>query len=193
MAKRYQRGNLWYLLAIVLSVLPFTTSDYPFGIFWPLYCLSCDLPLLITPLVSLGHCIVCPVIYHFWLPLWYPLAIVLSVLQFTTSDYPFGIFWPLYCLSCDLPLLITPLSVLQFTTSDYPFGIFWSLYCLSCDLPLLITTLVSFGHCIVCTAIYHFWIPFWYLLAIVLSVLWFTTSDYPFGFFQYNGQKIPKG
>jgi hypothetical protein len=43
----------------------FTTSDYPFGIFWPLHCLSCDLPLLIAPLVSFGHCIVCPVIYDF--------------------------------------------------------------------------------------------------------------------------------
>ena len=181
---------LWYLLAIVLSVLRFTTSDYSFGIFWPLYCLSCDLPLLITPLVSFGHCIVCPVIYHLWLPPWYLLAIVLSVLWFTTSDYPFVIFWPLYCLSCDLSLLITPLvslaivfSVLWFTTSDYPFGIFWPLYCLSCDLPLLITPLVSFGHCIVCPVIYHFWLPLWYLLAFVLSVLWFITSDYLFGIF----------
>jgi hypothetical protein len=104
----------WYLLAIVLSVLPrFTTSDYPFCILWPLYCLSLlDLRLLITPLVSCGHCIFCPSsIYDFWLPLWYHVAIVLSVLpRFTTSDYPFGILWPLYCLSfLDLRLLITPL------------------------------------------------------------------------------------
>jgi hypothetical protein len=53
--------SLWYLLAIVLSVLlRFTASDYPFGIFWPLYCLFFfDLRLLITPLVYFGHCIVC--------------------------------------------------------------------------------------------------------------------------------------
>jgi hypothetical protein len=40
---------------------------------WPLYCLSFfELRLLITPLVSFGHCIVCPSsIYDFWLPLWY--------------------------------------------------------------------------------------------------------------------------
>ena len=120
--------------------------------FWLPLCLSCNLPLLITPLVSFGHCIVCPVIYDFWLPLWYLLAIVLSVLWFTTSDCPFGIFWPLYFLSCDLPLLITPL--------------------------------VSFGHCIVCPAIYHFWLPLWYLLVIALSVLRLTTSDYPFGIFK---------
>ena len=145
----------WYPVAIVLSVLPrFTTFDYPFGILWPLYCLSFfDLRLLVTPLVSCGHCIVCPSsIYDFWLPFWYPVAIVLSVLpRFTTSDYPFGIMWPLYCLSF-------------------------------LDLRLLITPLVSCGHCIVCpSSIYDFWLPFWYLVAIVLSVRpRFTTSDYPF-------------
>ena len=44
----------FFFLAIVLSVvLRFTASDYPFGILWPLYCLSFfDLLLLITPLVS---------------------------------------------------------------------------------------------------------------------------------------------
>ena len=133
-----------FLLAIVLSVLlRFTDFDYLFGIFWPLYCLSFDLLILITSLVSFGHCIVCPSsIYGFWLPLWYLLAIVLSVLlRFTDFDYLFGIFWPLYCLS------------------------FF-------DLRILITSLVSFGHCIVCpSSIYGFWLPLWYLLAIVLSVI----------------------
>ena len=187
----------WYLVAIVLSVLPrFTTSDYPFGILWPLYCLSfLDLRLLITLLVSCGHCIVCPSsIYDFWLPLWYLVAIVLSVLpRFTTSDYPFGILWPLYCLSsiydfwlplCYLVAIV--LSVLpRFTTSDYPFGILWPLYCLSfLDLRLLITPLVSCGHFIVCpSSSYDFWLPFWYLVAIALSVLpRSTTSDYPLDF-----------
>ena len=132
---------LWYLLAIALSVLiRFTSSHYPFGIFWPLYCLSFyALRLLITPLVSFGHCIVCPsTLYVFSLPLWYLLAIVLSVLlRFTASHYPFGIFWPLYCLSFDA-------------------------------LRLLITLLVSFGHCIVCpSTLYGFSLPLWYLLAIV--------------------------
>ena len=147
---------LWYLLVIVLSVLPpFMTSDYIFGILWPLYCLSLlDLRLLITPLVSCGHCIVCPSsIYDFWLPIWYLVAIVLSVLP-------------------------------RFTTFDYPFGMLWSLYFLSfLDLWLLITPLVSCGHCIVCpSSIYDFWLPLWYLVVIVLSVLpRFTTSDYSFG------------
>jgi hypothetical protein len=143
----------------VLSVLlRFTASDYPFGIFWPLCCLFFfDLRILITPLVSCGHCIVCSsLIYGFWLPLWYLLAIVLSVLlRFTASDYPFGIFWPLCCLS-----------------------FFY--------LQLLITPLASFGHCIFCSSsIYGFWLPLWYLLTIVLFVLlWFTDSDYPFGIFK---------
>ena len=99
--------------------------------FWSLYCLSFDLRLLITPLVSFGHCVVCPSIYGFWLPLWYLLVIVLSVLRFTASDYTIGIFWSLCCLSFDLRLLTTVwyllvivLSVLRFTASDYPFSIF---------------------------------------------------------------------
>ena len=146
-----------YLLNIVLSVLLwFTTYDYSFGIFWPLYCLSSfDLRVLITHYVSFDHCIVCPpLIYGFWLPIRYLLTIVLSVLLwFTASDYSLGIFWPLYCLS-------------------------------SFDLRLLITHLVSFDHCIVCPPlIYGFWLLFRYLLTIVMSVLWFTSSDYSLGIF----------
>ena len=153
--------DLWlplcYLLVIVLSVL-LTASDYPFVIFWPLYCLS-SLRLLITPLLSFGHCIACPP-YCFWLPLCYLLVIVLSVFL-TAYDYPFVIFWSLYCLSFDLGLLITPLlsfghciacppycfwlhlcyilaivlSVLRFRAFDYPFVVL--------DLGLLITPLLS--------------------------------------------------
>ena len=201
---------LWYLLTIVLSSLWFTASDYLFGIFWSLYCLPFDLLPLITSLVSFGHCIVCPLIYCLWLPLWYLLVIVLSVLWFTASDYLLGIFWSLYCLPFDLLPLITSLvsfghcivcpliyclwlplwyllvivlSALWFTASDYLFGIFWSLYCLPFDLLPLITSLVSFGHCIVCSLIYCLWLPLWYLLVIVLSALWFTASDYLFGIF----------
>ena len=151
---------LWYLLAIVLYVLWFTSSDYPFGIFWPLCCMSYDLRLLITPLVSFGHCVVCPMIYVFWLPLWYLLAIVLYVLRFTVSDYPFGIFWPLCCMSYDLRLLITPLVSFGHCVvcpMIYVFGIFWPLCCMSYDLRFLITSLVSFGHCVVCPMIYVFW------------------------------------
>ena len=61
---------------------------------------------------SFGHCVVCSSsIYRFWLPLWYLLVIVLSVLlRYTDSDYLFGIFWPLCCLFFfDIQILITPL------------------------------------------------------------------------------------
>ena len=201
---------LCYLLVIVLSVLPFTACDYHFGIFWPLHCLSFHLQLVITTLVSFDHCIVCPSVYGLWLLLWYLLVIVLSVLPFTACDYLFGIFWPLYCLSFHLRLVITTvvtfdhwivcpsiyglwiplwylltiaLSVLPFTACDYHFGIFWSLYCLSFSLRLVITTLVSFDHCIVCPSIYSLWLPLWYLLTIALSVLQFTACDYYFGIF----------
>jgi hypothetical protein len=47
----------------------YTDSDYPCGIFWPLFCLFfIDIRILITPLVSVGHCFVCSSsIYGFWL------------------------------------------------------------------------------------------------------------------------------
>ena len=189
---------LWYLLAIVLSdLLRFTYSDYLFVIFWPLCCLTFfDLQILITPLVSFGHCVVWPSsIYRLWLPLWYLLAIVLSdLLRFTDSDYSFGVFWPLCCVTFfDLQIMITSLVsfghcvvsvLLWYTDSDYLFGIFWPLCCLTFDLQILITPLVSLGHCVVSPSIYRFWLPLWYLLAIVLSDrLRITDSDYTFGIF----------
>jgi hypothetical protein len=125
-----RRLPLCYLLAIVLSLLPFTASGYPFDIFWPLYCLSFHLQLLITPLLSFGHCIVSPSIYSFWLPLWYLLVIVLSLLPFTASDYPFVIFWPLYCLSFHLQLLITPLISFGHCIVSPSIYVFWLPLCL---------------------------------------------------------------
>ena len=205
--------SLWYLVAIVLSVLlRLTAPGYPFDILWPLYCLSFfDLWLLVIPLVSCGHCIVCPSTYGSWLSLWYLMAIVLSVLRLTAPVYPFGILWPLYCLSSfDLRLLVIPLvscghcivcpsnygswlslwylvaialSVLRHTTPGYPFGILWPLYCLSSfDLRLLVIPLISCGHCIVCpSSTYGSWLSLWYLVAIALSVLRLMAPGYPFG------------
>ena len=103
--------SLWYLLVIVLSVFLWLTANaHSFGIFWPLYCLSFfDLRLMIIPLVSFGHYIFClSSTYGQWLSLWYLLAIALSVvLRLTANYYPFGIFWPLYCLSFfDLRVMI---------------------------------------------------------------------------------------
>jgi hypothetical protein len=127
---------LWYLLTIVLSaLLQFTVSDNSFGIFWPLCCLSFfSLQFLITPLVSFDHCVVCSSsVYSFWLPLWYLFAIVLSaLLQFTVSDYPFGIFWPLCCLSFfSLQFLITPLVSSNFSSHHVLLYLF---SCCPCDI-----------------------------------------------------------
>jgi phage FluMu protein Com len=71
------------------------------SVYRPLCCLFFfDIQILIAPLVSFDHCVVCSsLIYRFWLPLWYLLTIVLSVLLwYTDSDCSFGIFWPLCCL-----------------------------------------------------------------------------------------------
>jgi hypothetical protein len=145
-----------------LCLLSLTASDYLFGILWLFYSLSSypyglwlplwylvvivlsvflALRLVITPLVSCGHCTLCLLSltasdylfgilwlfyslssypYGLWLPLWYLVVIVLSV-----------------CLA--LRLLITPLvywghctlCLLSLTASDYPCDILWSLYSLS--------------------------------------------------------------
>jgi len=145
-----------FILAIVLSVLlHFTASDYPFGIF-------------LVPL-------------SFFL-----LAIVLSVLHFTASDCSFGIFklflylCPFsfgHCIVCSSSLhgFWLPLWYLQtFLVSLFFF--FWPLYCLSSFTSrLLIAPLVSSNFS--CAFVLC-------LLTIVLSVLHFTASDYPFGIFK---------
>ena len=140
-------------------------------LFWPLYCLYFDLRLLITPLVSFDHCIVCTLTYGFWLHLWYLLTIVLSVLWLTASDY-------IFVLSVLWWLLFTPLVsfdhciVCTLMASVYTFGIFWPLFCLYFDLRLLITPLVSFDHCIVCTlmaSVYTFGI-FWPLYCLYFDL-----------------------
>ena len=142
--------NFWlplWCIQTVLSVLWFTTSGYPFVVF-RLYCLSLDLQLLVTPLVH-SDCIVCPSIYNFWLPLWC-IQTVLSVLRFTTSGYPFGVF-RLYCLSFYLQLLVTPLQTVLFVLylQLLVTPLVFRLYCLSLDLQLLVTPLL-YSDCIVC-------------------------------------------
>jgi hypothetical protein len=81
------------------------------------------------------HCVVCPSsIYAFWLPFWYLVAIVLSVLLlFTPSDYlPF--FYLRLLITCPSIYAFWLPALLLFTPSDYlPF--FY--------LRLLITLLVS--------------------------------------------------
>jgi hypothetical protein len=149
----------------VLSVLlRFTASDYHLGIFWSLCCLSFfGLQLLITTLVSFGHCVVCPSsVYSF-----YP-----SGDQKPSTEEGQTTQWPK-----DTQVVIRsrkPKKDRQHNDQKSFFG-----------LQLLITTLVSFGHCVVCpSSVYGFWLPLGYLLVIVLSVLLrFTASDYHLGIF----------
>jgi hypothetical protein len=201
---------LYYLLTITLPVLSFTACNYLFGIFWPLYCLFFHLRLVIITLVSFGHCIVCPSVYAcdyhfgiFW-PLYclsFHLRLVITTLvsfdHFIICPSIYRLWLPLWylldhCIICPsiyglwLPLcylLTITLPVLSFTACDYLVGFFWPLHCLSFHLRLVIITLVSFGHCIVCPSVYGLWLPLWYLLTIVLSVLPFTACDYHFDIF----------
>jgi hypothetical protein len=153
------------------------------------------------------------------------------------SVYHFGIFWPLYCLFFGLRLLFTTLvSFDHCTVCSLVYGFCLPLWYLrtdstmvkryqsgkqkpyteeqtvqwSKDTKVVNRSRVSFDHCTVCSLVYGFCLPLWYLLTIVLSVLWFTASVYHFGIFwplyclffglrlrkpknrQYNGQKIPK-
>jgi hypothetical protein len=131
-----------FLLDLLILIAPLVSFDhcivfsssiywfwFPFGIFWPLYCLFFVTHNIMAKRYQRGnqnqsideeHTIQWPKDPKgairtskstFWLPLWYLLAIVLSVLRrFTDSDYLFGIFWPLYCLFfVDLLILIAPL------------------------------------------------------------------------------------
>ena len=118
---------------------------------------------------SFDHCVICPPIYGFWLPLWY--------LRFTDSDYPFGIL--------DLRILITPLvSFDHCAICPSPIYGFWlPLWYLR--FTILITPLVSFDHCVFCPSpIYGLWLPpfgiFWLLcnlsfsdLRILITSLWY--------------------
>jgi hypothetical protein len=33
----------------------------------------------------------------------------------------------------------------------------------------------SFGHCVVCSSIYGFWLPLWYLQTLLVYILWYHT------------------
>jgi hypothetical protein len=49
-------------------------------------------------------------------------------------------------------------------------SVFWPLYCLFfCLLAIVLSVLLSFGHCTVCFSIYGFWLPLWYLQALLIN------------------------
>jgi hypothetical protein len=151
-----------------------------------------DLRVLFTSLVSLGHCIFCPLIYDFCLSLWYLLVIVLSILWFMTSVYLFGIYWRYqrgkeksYIRGQTIQWPRDTKEVNRSRKSeDRQYNdqeilkrstevINQRTQCNDQEIPkrVLFTSLVSLGHCIVCLLIYDFCLPLWYLLVIVLYVL----------------------
>ena len=173
--------SIWYLLVMMPSVLLRLTA-YPFGIFWSWCCLyffDCRL----TPLVSLGHDVVCTSSID-GLLLWYLLVMMWSVLLRLTLTPLVSFVHDVVCTSSidGLPLwylLVMMLSVLLRLTA-YPFGIFWSWCCLY-FFDWQLTPLVSFGHDVVCTSSIDR-LPLWYLLVMMLSVL-LRLTVYPFGIF----------
>ena len=102
------------LMVFVLFVLWLTTSGYSLWLLWSLFCLSSDLPLLVTSFDSYGFCFVCPLTYHCWLLPFTLMVFVLFVLWLTTSGYFLWLLWSLFCLSSDLPLLVTPFDLFIF-------------------------------------------------------------------------------
>jgi hypothetical protein len=166
-----------------------------------------DVRILSTHLVSCGHCVVCPLMYGFWVPLWYLVTIVLSVLSCTDSEYPFGnpyikgqtTQWPQDTKGV---LRIRTSKDRQHNGHKIPKGYSESVHQRTDNtMARRYPPLVSCSHCVVCPLMYGFWVPIWYLVAIVLSVLWCTDSEYTKGVLrirtskdrQHNGHKIPKG
>jgi hypothetical protein len=95
-------------------------------------------------------------------------------------------------LSCDFMYLyriVVNVSITFFLcVSLYIFfrGSYYSIFsfiCMFCRSLFVLLYFFSFGHCVVCSSsIYRFWLPLWYLVFIVLSVLLrYTDSDYSFG------------
>jgi uncharacterized membrane protein len=155
-------------------------SDYFFGIFWPLYCLAVWLLLwyllaivlsgiLITSLVSFGHCIVWHSDYSECQKIQWPKdtkevirlpdnTIAKRYQRRNQNARPYN------GQKISKEVIRMPDNTMAIVWhSDYFFGIFWPLYCLA------------------------FWLLLWYLLAIVLSGILITSNVR-----QYNGQKIPK-
>jgi hypothetical protein len=122
-----------------------------------------------APLVSFGHCVVCSSsIYRFWLPLWYLLVIVLSVLlQYTDS----AVYWRRTdkTMTKRYQRGNQNLYIEEEQTKQWPK-----------DTKGVIRICILKNS----SSIYRFWLPLWYLLTIALSVLLqYTDSNYPFGIF----------
>jgi hypothetical protein len=167
MIKRYQRSNQNpYIEEEQTTQWPKDTK----GVF--------NIQILITPLVSFGHCVVCSSsIYWFWLLLWYLLVIVKRYQRGNQNQYieeEQTTQW-----SKDTKEVIR-ICILK--KNNYTFGIFWSLCCLFFfNILILITSLVSFGHCVVCSSSIY-----WKDTKEVIRIRILKKNK------QHNDQKIPK-
>jgi hypothetical protein len=118
MTHRYQRDKQVDRQYNDQSVLWTTTSVYLFGISWSLYCMSYDIRLLFTSLVSLDHSIVG------WQTIQWPIdtkevnrSHKSEDRQYNDQEILFGISWSLYCLFSALWLLFTSLVSLGHCTA----------------------------------------------------------------------------
>jgi hypothetical protein len=101
---------------------------------------------------------------------------VLSVLRYTDSDYPFGIF-KLF-LTLPVPLVKQELFTLPEHMSSTP--VFSGVHitrslvvCVCFVYRCLSFCTFSFGHCVVCSSsIYGFWLPLWYLQSSLQMIKW---------------------
>ena len=88
----------------------------------------------------------------------------------------------MYCFWLHFFLLAITVSVMPCSVSHHTF-FFWPLHCLSCHVVFLIT-LLSLSHYNVCHAMDCFWLHI-FLLAITLSVMPCSVSDYTFSLRHY--------
>jgi hypothetical protein len=97
-----------FLVVIVKSVLRFTDSDYPFGVFKLFVCRS----LFVLLSFSFDHGNVCPWIYGFWLPHWY-----LQIVFYTYYSITL-IFWGWTIDRMHIPELILKFKIKKIKKSN---------------------------------------------------------------------------
>jgi hypothetical protein len=169
MAKRYLMGNQRPYIKkdrqCKLSILFwYTASDFPLGIFWPLYCLSFfDIRPLISHWVSFGHCIVYPFLIYGIRG-----RISKKDRQYNGQKIPNGKSEAVYKKRIDNTMAKRYLMENQrFWVWTFP------LYAFSESRNFLFA---FFGPCLVYPfLIYGLWFPIRYLLAIALSILFLYT------------------
>jgi len=183
--------NIWFVARVPhveqeLVTLSVHMSSFPalsgirvarYLVFYAMYVLQIDVcPFVLFPF---GHCVVCPLIYAFWLPIYWPLwnicvtndhgYVPLVVITSRTSPHSRFVTVCVTILTRWVPLEEQELPTLPEHLSSPPVfsGVRVTrslvLYVCFVDRCLPFCTL-SFGHCVVCSSsIYGLWLPLWYL------------------------------